>query len=56
MVEEEKMREWEESRKRERKGVPGDRKVRFKAANRNRLLNKALSLHRTFDNCGLSAW
>ena len=45
---EEKIRKWEESRKREGKGAPGDRKVRFKAANRNRLLNKAPSLHGTF--------
>ena len=51
-----RQREWEESRKREeRKGMPGERKRNFKAANKNKLLNKAPSLHWTFDNYVLSA-
>lgn len=42
--------------KMERKRRLGARKMRFKTANKNKLLNKALSLHWTFDNYGLSAW
>lgn len=51
-----RQRAWEESRREERKGRPGEMNRNFKAANKNKLLNTALSLPWTFDNYGLSAW